>query len=106
MAVTRLLGEKPILAGEVVNFAVDWTDWLDTTRDGTADSAVSSATWTVESADAGLTVGSTTNASNVSTAAFTCAADIPKGHTFTIKNSMDTDGSETFIAYATVRVVG
>ena len=106
MAVTRILGEKAILAGEVVNFAVDWTDWLDTTRDGTADTTLSSATWSVVGATSGLTVGNTTNASEVSTAAFTCAADIPVGTVFQIKNAMTDSDSQTFIALARLRVVG
>ena len=104
--VTRNLGEKPIFAGDAVNFAVDWTDWLDTDRDGTADSSLSSATWSIVNADAGLTVGSTSNSGDVSTATFTCAAGMPVDHVFEIKNTMSTDGSETFIAIAYLRVAG
>ncbi len=102
------LGEKEIRRGETVNFAADWTDWLDTDRDATADDTISSSTWSVVAGGGGVTVGSTSEDGNslISTAAFTCAATVPVGHVFTVRNVMTTTTSaETFRREGTLRVV-
>lgn len=102
------LGEKEIRPGETVNFAADWTDWLDTDRDATADDTIASSTWSVISGGGGLTVGATTQDANnlISTAAFTCAATVPVGHVFGIRNEMTTTTStETFRREGILRVV-
>ena len=100
------LGIKDIRPGEAVNFAADWSDWLDTDRDGTEDDTISTSSWSDVNSDGGLTVGSTTDTDTVSTATFTCAATTPVGHVFTIKNTMTTTTSgETFIRTGQLRVV-
>lgn len=49
---------------ETVNYAMDWSDWLDTDRDGTVDDTISTVTWTL---DTGLTEGLNTNTTTVAT---------------------------------------
>lgn len=59
------LGVKYKGPNEAINFAVDWSDWLDTDRDGTADDNIASASWSV---DDGITLGTQSATSTVATA--------------------------------------
>ena len=102
------LGTKPIRIGEVVNFAADWTDWLDTDRDASADDTLATATWSVVGGGSGLTVGATSlDAANlVATAAFTCASTVTVGTLYTVRCEVTTNtGSETFRREGTLKVV-
>ncbi len=93
------LGRKFKGPDETVNFAVDWADWLDTDRDGTADTTISTATWTAQD---GLTVGTTSETTTVATAAISGGS---VGQDYKVTCSIDTSGSETFKRFVIIHVV-
>jgi hypothetical protein len=94
------LGTKHKGPDEAINFAVDWGDWLDTDRDGSADDTIASASW---EADDGLTVGSSSETTTVATVAISGGTI---GSSYKLRCTITTTTSgETFERFGYVHVV-
>ncbi len=85
---------------ETIHFAMDWSDWLDTDRDGTADDTIASVTWTLGD---GLTEGLNTNTTTVATVAVS-GGTIGKTYRATCQMTTTTSG-ETFQRFGLIEVV-
>lgn len=94
------LGVKYKGPNEAMNFAVDWGDWLDTDRDGTADDTVSTVSWTF---DDGLTEGSSSNTNTVATVAVS-GGSVGQRYKVTCQITTGTSG-ETFERFGYIHVV-
>ena len=85
---------------EEPNFGMDWKDFLDTSRNGTENDTISTATWAVPD---GLTLGTTSKTDTGATARIT-GGNIGQSYDVTCTIVLTTSG-ETYKRTGTIHVV-